>query len=654
MSNKKNQPNSSIISIIFEICFFIGFALLLFFILFNNKNVVMWNESDLDRILSEERIKNAIYRYKGNIVTVDGNALDKTGCEYSFSVNIDAHRFNKGFITKNGEQHESYYSYFLTSINKTKQEASDKKIAFKKDAYFLNPDLQEKSTLSTILAAASLLFLQFMFQLLMYVAIFLLLSMLFKKKGFFTGSRITSFFEEIKKGNKDYLTFNDIAGYEAEKKEVIAVIEYLKNPKKFNSAGAKMPRGILLFGPPGVGKTMLAKAVAGEAKVPFYPVSCTEFLDELFSIAAKRIRELFKKASENAPSIIFIDEIDMAGKKDNFHSNNEVINQFLVEMDGFKKNAGVIVFAATNRKDMIDKSLLRSGRFDKHIEMPLPILKDREDIFKKIAQNKNIGEDVDFKRFARLTSGCSGADIENIMNEATISVVLKKEDKITTKILEEAMEKLFVGLSNYNKNEQEMKIVAFHESGHAFVAAKLSPTNIVEKVTVLNRGHAGGYTIIVPENEKKLFTRSELLNNIAISFGGRCSEEVFFSEISNGASQDIKKATDIAYTMVRELGMSSLSPMNYRQKNNFLYDNFASSSDQTNFKVDQEVEKIIEEAYSKAKTLIVKNKAKVEKLANALLEKETLYADEITKIVNDKKEHGGAEGATIKKNVENR
>ena len=653
--NKNNNNNGrnnrkNFFQFLIEIFFFFFFSLLLFLVFFNffnSENIVTWYESDLDRIFeAEKQIKNVVIRPRKSLTIVDGVAIDEKGEEYKFVVNIDTYHFNKDFIMSDGRKHAGYYSYFKEAVEKTRKKNLEKikSNPTKEREFFLKVELKERKDNSVLNFIYTFLFilLEIFVRILIHVFVLILVVMLLTKKG---SEKLSSslvniksgFFKEIKQDDKNFLSFNDIAGYEEIKKEVATVIEYLKNPTKFIAAGAKMPRGILLFGPPGVGKTLLAKAVAGEAKVPFFFVACTEFLDEFFSVSAKKVKEIFSIASKRQPSIIFIDEIDMAGKKDNYRSNNELINQLLVEMDSFKDNSGVVVFAATNRIDLLDPSILRAGRFDKHIEMQLPYLKDREKILACVSRNKKLSSDVDFKKIARLTYGCSGADISSIMNDAAIISVIKNGGLINSEIIDEAIDKKYIGLGNGRYiNKKQLELVAFHEAGHAVVGIKLGKN--VEKITILNRGNVGGYTLILPndEEESKNFTKKDYLNEITILCGGRACEETFFKEISDGAASDIKKATNIAYRMVRHFGMSSsLLPISYQQKNLFSNDNIVSNSEQTNFKIDQEVEKIIESSNLIAKKIIKKNEKLIKKIAKVLLEQETIFFDDIKKIVED-------------------
>ncbi|NWN45990.1 ATP-dependent zinc metalloprotease FtsH [Candidatus Phytoplasma pruni] len=433
-------------------------------------------------------------------------------------------------------------------------------------------------------------------------------------------------------GEKQPITFLDVAGNEEEKEELKELIDFLKNPKKYETMGAKSPKGVLLQGPPGTGKTLLAKALAGEAGVPFYATSGSEFVQIYVGMGALKIRNLFKELRDNAPCILFIDEIDILGMaRGNNHSNNEAdqtLNQLLTEMDGFNASKGIMIIGATNRKEMLDPALLRPGRFDRHFTVGLPNVKAREAILKVHAHNKKIAPEVDFSQLAKHTPGMSGAELASVLNEASILAVRANKEEITMTELEEAIDRVWVGpAKNSNKyDEEERKMVAYHEAGHAVIALKMPHARQIQKITIVPRGDAGGYVITVPEKETFFSSKKRMLASIVVSLGGRAAEELIFDDVSNGAYDDFKKSTQIATFMVTKLGMSDLGPM---QNDNNLFVNKPS--------VDNAIKKIIDEAMEEARKIVKENKALLEQIANKLLETSTITKDELDKLLNPPK-----------------
>lgn len=441
--------------------------------------------------------------------------------------------------------------------------------------------------------------------------------------------------------------FSDVAGLKEEKEEVSELIDFLKNPKKFQKLGARIPKGVLLVGPPGTGKTLLAKAVAGEANVPFYYISGSDFVELFVGVGASRVRDMFKEAKKNAPCLIFIDEIDAVGRQrgaglgGGHDEREQTLNQLLTEMDGFGANEGIIIIAATNRPDVLDPALLRPGRFDRQVTVNLPDTKEREEILKVHAKNKILAEGVKLENISARTPGFSGADLENLLNEAALLAVRKNEDAITLDDIDEATDRVLMGPAKTSRKitDKEKRLVSIHESGHAVIGIKLEDANEVHKITIIPRGMAGGYTMMLPKEEKiSVMTEKELLATITGLLGGRASEELFLGEITTGASDDFKRATNIARSMVSEYGMSELGPMQYEQKSEgvFLgrdYNKSRNYSDQVALEIDREVRKIIESCYKDAKKILSENKDLVMTLSDALVERETLTKEEIESLV---------------------
>ena len=442
--------------------------------------------------------------------------------------------------------------------------------------------------------------------------------------------------------------FTDVAGADEEKEELTELVSFLKNPKKFTEMGAKIPRGVLLVGPPGTGKTLLARAVAGEANVPFYSISGSEFVEMFVGVGAGRVRDMFKKAKENAPSIIFIDEIDAVGRQrgtgvgGGHDEREQTLNQLLVEMDGFEGNEGVIILAATNRADVLDPALLRPGRFDRQIRVSNPDKRARSQILKVHARNKHFAPDVDFDNIAQRTPGFSGAELANVLNEAALLAVRSGHQMITLSDVDEAIDRVIGGPAKKSRKytEHERKLVAYHETGHAIIGLTLEDANQVQKVTIVPRGDAGGYNLMTPREETYFSTKKQLLATITGYMGGRTAEEIFFGDVSSGAHNDIEQATRIARMMVTELGMSELGPIKYDSGDNavFLGRDYSQLSNthsgQIAFEIDQQVRKIIETAHAQATEIINNNKDKMDIIANALLEHETLNHEQIQSLYN--------------------
>ena len=446
------------------------------------------------------------------------------------------------------------------------------------------------------------------------------------------------------------VTFKDVAGLPEEKEELQELIDFLKSPKKFTKLGARIPKGVLLVGPPGTGKTLLAKAVAGEANAPFYFISGSDFVELYVGVGASRVRDMFKQAKQNAPCLIFIDEIDAVGRQrgtgigGGHDEREQTLNQLLTEMDGFGTNEGIIIIAATNRPDVLDPALLRPGRFDRQVTVALPELKAREEILKVHARNKILSKNVHLESIAKRTVGFSGADLENLLNEAALLAVRREKNAITMSEIDEAIDRVIMGPAKLTNKYTpvEKKLVAYHEAGHAVLGIKLDNANDVQKVTIIPRGEAGGYNLMLPKEEKYTATKTELLEQIMGLLGGRVAEEVVFGEITTGAHNDFSKATKIARSMVTEYGMSSLGPVQLEtpEGSSFLgrdYNKNRNFSDQVALEIDNEVRKIINDCYSKAKRIIEKNRDLLDLIATNLIEHETLTKEQIDYLVENGK-----------------
>ena len=445
---------------------------------------------------------------------------------------------------------------------------------------------------------------------------------------------------------KDKVNFSNVAGLIEEKYELKELVDFLKSPKKFQKLGARIPKGVLLVGPPGTGKTLLARAVAGEASVPFYYISGSDFVELFVGVGASRVRDMFKQAKQTAPCLIFIDEIDAVGRQrgtglgGGHDEREQTLNQLLTEMDGFGANEGIIIIAATNRPDVLDPALLRPGRFDRQVTVNLPDVKEREEILKVHAKNKVLADDVRLDYLAKRTSGFSGADLENLLNEAALLAVRRDKTAVSMSEIDEAHDRVLMGPAKKSRqlSSDDKKITAYHEAGHVIVGLKLEKSNIVQKVTIIPRGMAGGYTNIQSEEEKTHTTKTELLETICTLLAGRVTEKLVFNEITTGASNDIERATKIARAMVTEYGMSDLGPMQLEQNESsvFLgrdYNKSRNFSDQVAFEIDKEVRKIIDECYKRCEKVVKTNMKSVDLIAENLVKYETLTKEQIDKII---------------------
>ncbi|OPA73173.1 cell division protein FtsH [Paenibacillus selenitireducens] len=468
----------------------------------------------------------------------------------------------------------------------------------------------------------------------------------------FGKSRARLYNEEKKK-----VTFEDVAGADEEKQELVEVVEFLKDPRKFAAVGARIPKGVLLNGPPGTGKTLLARAVAGEAGVPFFSISGSDFVEMFVGVGASRVRDLFENAKKNAPCIIFIDEIDAVGRQrgaglgGGHDEREQTLNQLLVEMDGFGANEGIIIVAATNRPDILDPALLRPGRFDRQITVDRPDVKGREAVLKVHAKNKPLTKDVKLNVIAKRTTGFTGADLENLLNEAALLAARRNRKDISMKELDEAIDRVIVGTEKRSRviSDREKRIVAYHEAGHTIIGFFLEHADTVHKVTIIPRGKAGGYVIMMPKEDRMLVTKQELLDKITGLLGGRVAEEVFIGEIGTGAYSDFKQATGIVRSMIMEYGMSDrLGPMQFgnTQGQVFLGRDFGHEqnySDAIAYEIDQEMQTIIRDCYEKAQALLRKHTREVHIIAQTLLNKETLELEQIKELI----EQGTIDGEAV-------
>jgi len=467
------------------------------------------------------------------------------------------------------------------------------------------------------------------------------------------GNRVMNFGKSrarLHEGERKKVNFNDVAGAEEEKYELAEVVDFLKDPRKYIELGARIPKGILLVGPPGTGKTLLARAVAGEAGVPFFSISGSDFVEMFVGVGASRVRDMFENAKKNAPCIVFIDEIDAVGRQrgaglgGGHDEREQTLNQLLVEMDGFDVNEGVIILAATNRPDILDPALLRPGRFDREVTVGFPDVKGREEILKVHTRNKPLAEEVNLKTIARGTPGLTGADLENVVNEAALLTARVRRNKIGMNEMEEAIERVIAGTEKRSRviSDFEKKIVAYHEAGHALVGYLLPKTDPVHKVSIIPRGRAGGYTLMFPKEDRYYMTRSELLDRVSTLMAGRVAEHMVLNDISTGAQNDLERATSIVRQMIMEYGMSdALGPITLGKKHDqvFLGRDLGRDRDYSEEiakAIDQEIRRTIESSYRKAQDILQENRDKLELIAQSLLQKETLDAEEIKALIDGK------------------
>ncbi|MFD2639645.1 ATP-dependent zinc metalloprotease FtsH [Piscibacillus salipiscarius] len=507
---------------------------------------------------------------------------------------------------------------------------------------------EQVDTFSTVKAEEPSAWARFFTTLIPFIILFILFFFLLgQMQG--GGGRMMNFgkskakmYTEDKKKTK----FPDVAGADEEKQELVEVVDFLKDPRKFTELGARIPKGILLVGPPGTGKTLLAKAVAGEAGVPFFSISGSDFVEMFVGVGASRVRDLFENAKKNAPCIVFIDEIDAVGRQrgagvgGGHDEREQTLNQLLVEMDGFGVNEGIIMIAATNRPDILDPALLRPGRFDRQITVNAPDVKGRQEVLAVHAKNKPLDDSVDLKTIAMRTPGFSGADLENLLNEAALVAARDDVNKIAMEHVDEAIDRVIAGPAKKSKviSEKEKNIVAYHESGHTVIGVVLDEADMVHKVTIVPRGQAGGYAVMLPKEDRYFQTKPELLDKITGLLGGRVAEEIIFGEVSTGAHNDFQRATGIARKMVTEFGMSDkLGPLQFGNTGGQVFlgrdiQNDPNYSDQIAYEIDQEIQSIIKSCYERAKEILTENKSQLELIAKTLLEVETLDAAQINSL----------------------
>jgi cell division protease FtsH len=463
------------------------------------------------------------------------------------------------------------------------------------------------------------------------------------------GSRVMNFGKSRAKlynDEKKRVTFDDVAGADEEKAELVEVVEFLKDPRKFAAVGARIPKGVLLVGPPGTGKTLLARAVAGEAGVPFFSISGSDFVEMFVGVGASRVRDLFENAKKNAPCIIFIDEIDAVGRQrgaglgGGHDEREQTLNQLLVEMDGFGANEGIIIIAATNRPDILDPALLRPGRFDRQITVDRPDIKGREAVLKVHARNKPLGDDIKLDVIARGTSGFTGADLENLLNEAALLTARKNKKQINMEEIDEAIDRVIAGPAKKSRvvSDDEKRLVAYHEAGHTIIGYHLKNAEMVHKVTIIPRGQAGGYTVMLPKEDRYFATKSDLLDKITGLLGGRVAEELVLGDISTGAHNDFQRATAIARSMITEYGMSRLGPMQFGRSQGQVFlgrdiGHERNYSEQIAYEIDQEMQRIINECYERCRELLIKYRDQLDLIATTLLRVETLDADQIRQLI---------------------
>ena len=637
MENTNKPQKKSLFGFIWPYIVIIGFiAMFVFFVLGNNgTQTVKLTEVQVAELLnSDEKLVNDVsIKRESTIVTVYGKYTDTTNDNkvYKFEAVIDSVAFDTyTYTTPDGD-------YTITGIIENRKHVVEG----------IELDYYTASNYHVINAYETNWFLEWLPTILIVgaglIIGFVLLSKLSASVNNSNNKAMDFNKSRARREDTSSVRFDDVAGCDEEKAELIELVDYLKDPRKYTRLGAKLPKGVLLVGPPGTGKTLLAKATAGEAGVPFFSISGSDFVELYVGVGAGRVRDMFKKAKQCAPCLIFIDEIDAVGRQRGAgmgggnDEREQTLNQLLVEMDGFGDNSGIIVMAATNRDDVLDPALLRAGRFDRQITVDLPDKKGREAILKVHARGKQIDPSVDFSNIAKRTTGFSGADLANVINEAAILAVRENKDTIGTREIDEAIDRRIAGPAKNSRSmtEHERKQVAYHEAGHAIIGLTLPYSDKVEKITIVPRGRTGGHVLMGPEEDRFLMTKNELMARIVGYLGGRSSEEIFFDDVSTGAHNDIEVATRIARAMVVEYGMSDLGPIQYEKQSGSVFlgrdytNNQKNFSTQIAYEIDTEVRRIIDEAHEEAKRVISEHKDDVILLAETLLVVETINDEEI-------------------------
>ncbi len=629
--NMEKKKNSSWKSAMFYIIALILVGIMIYVIVAKSNSTKQISYTQFQNMVETGQVAEIdVYGYTIRIRKVDG--VD----EQKFPRNVDAYCT----ITENCDVNELINSYNDSISQKDSggnfiyDENGERKVLDGKTFITASYGYKTESWFSKLLPYASLL-------IIVVMGVFLFKGMSGNSKGFGFGK------SKAKLVVSSSVRFSDVAGSEEEKQELKEIVEFLKNPARFTELGARIPKGVLLVGPPGTGKTLLAKAVAGESKVPFFSISGSDFVELYVGVGASRVRDLFESAKQNAPCIVFIDEIDAVGRQRGAgmgggnDEREQTLNQLLVEMDGFESNSGIIVLAATNRADVLDPALTRPGRFDRQIYVHLPDVKGREEIIKVHARNKPLSEDVDVKRIARLTSGLAGADIENVLNEAALLAARDGRYKITMIDIQEGLNKALMGPKKVSSviTEHDKYITAVHEAGHAIVSQALPNCDNVQEISIIPRGMAGGYTLTFDEKDSSHMPKAKLLDSLAMMLGGRSSEEVMLDDITTGASNDIERATKLARRMVTEWGMTDkIGLVSFGEGEEvFVGRNYQKQipySQELAYTIDEEVKTIIDQAHKKAKDILTNKKEVIEKVVKILIDKETIYKEEFEMLYN--------------------